>query len=71
MPKITLRAARVNAGLTQREAAKKLGINNQTLLKYERDSSRIPFALVEKASKVYGLPITCFFLGKKYENNRI
>ena len=71
MPKITLKAARVNAGLTQKEAAKLLGIHFQTLSKYENDSSNIPFSLVEKASEIYGLPISCFFLGEKYENNRI
>jgi transcriptional regulator with XRE-family HTH domain len=70
LPKITLKAARVNAGLTQKEAAKLLGINFQTLSKYEKDSSTIPFALVEKASRIYSFPISCFFLGKKYENNR-
>lgn len=68
MPKITLEAARVNANLTQKEAAKLLGIHFQTLSKYEKDSSKIPFSLVEKASEIYKLPISCFFLGKKYEN---
>lgn len=67
MPKITLKAARVNAGLTQKEAAKLIGIHFQTLSKYEEDSSNIPFSLVEKASEIYELPISCFFLGKKYE----
>lgn len=68
VPKITLKAARVNAGLTQKEAAKLIGIHFQTLSKYEEDSSNIPFSLVEKASEIYKLPISCFFLGKKYEN---
>ncbi len=69
LPKITLEAARVNANLTQKEAAELLGIHFQTLSKYEKDSSNIPFSLVEKASKIYALPISCFFLGKKYEKN--
>lgn len=68
VPKISLEAARVNANLTQKEAAKLLGIHFQTLSKYEKDSSKIPFSLVEKASEIYKLPISCFFLGKKYEN---
>ena len=37
VPKITLKAARVNAGLTQKEAAKKIGISYQTLSDYEKD----------------------------------
>ena len=32
---ITLKAARVNVGLTQEEAAKELGISRATLLNYE------------------------------------
>ena len=38
MIKITLRAARVNAGLKLTEAADLFGINKDTLAKYERDS---------------------------------
>jgi transcriptional regulator with XRE-family HTH domain len=35
MPKITLKAARVNAGLTQKEAAEKLGVSPKTLCNWE------------------------------------
>ncbi|WP_279074539.1 helix-turn-helix domain-containing protein [Ligilactobacillus animalis] len=65
---MTLEAARVNAQLTQKEAAKKLGIHFQTLSKYENDSSNIPFSLLENASELYGIPLSFIFLGKKYEN---
>lgn len=41
MPQITLEAARVNAGYSQRSVAEKLGIHHQTVSKYERDSSKI------------------------------
>ena len=34
--KISIAAARVNANLTQAEAAKKLGIANNTLIKWEK-----------------------------------
>ena len=34
--KITLKAARVNAGLTLEDAAKKLGITKNTLISYEK-----------------------------------
>ena len=34
--KISLAAARVNANLTQAEAAKRLGIANNTLIKWEK-----------------------------------
>lgn len=40
MFKITLAAARLNAGYTQREAAKKLGISPKTLWKWENGKSQ-------------------------------
>lgn len=36
MNKISLAAARVNAGLTQKEAAKKLNVSNKTLWQWEK-----------------------------------
>lgn len=36
MSKISLKAARVNAGLTQKEAAEKLNISNKTLQNWEK-----------------------------------
>lgn len=39
MFQITLEAARVNAGYTQKEAAQKLGISNCTLLRWEKGVS--------------------------------
>jgi DNA-binding XRE family transcriptional regulator len=39
MQKMTLKAARVNVGLTQKEAALKLGISNKTLWSWEKGLS--------------------------------
>lgn len=39
MAKITLKAARVNVGLTQKAAAKKFGVSNKTLLNWENGHS--------------------------------
>lgn len=39
MAKITLKAARVNAGLTQKEAAAKLNVSNKTLGNWENGLS--------------------------------
>ncbi|WP_180376308.1 helix-turn-helix domain-containing protein [Ligilactobacillus salivarius] len=61
VPKITLKAARVNAGLTQKEAAEKIGISYQTLSEYEKDESRIKLAMIKKMCNVYGMPIDCIF----------
>ena len=39
MIQITLEAARVNAGYSQKEAAEKLGVSNTTLLRWEKGVS--------------------------------
>lgn len=55
MTRITLKAARVNAGYDQKTAAKILGISNSTLGKWERGES---FPNVDKAQEMcslYGL----------------
>lgn len=62
MPKITLKAVRVNAGLTQKEAAKRIGISYQTLSEYEKDASKIKLVTIEKMCTLYGIPIDCIFL---------
>lgn len=62
MPKITLKAARVNAGLTQKEAAKRIGISYQTLSEYEKDASKIKLVTIAKMCTLYGIPIDCIFL---------
>ncbi|RAK21108.1 DNA-binding XRE family transcriptional regulator [Anoxybacillus vitaminiphilus] len=71
---ITLRAARVNAGLTLVEASKLFGINKDTLAKYERDSSNVPRKFFIKIEEVYGVPVDNIFFGKESEffrkNNR-
>ena len=54
--KITLASARVNAGLTQKEAAVKLGVSNKTLSSWENGES-FPDALqIEKICELYGVP---------------
>jgi Predicted transcriptional regulators len=62
-PKITLKAARVNVGLTQIQAAKLAGIHFQKLQKYEVDSDSIPRSLAKKLSNIYGYPIDNIFFG--------
>ncbi|EHR38131.1 helix-turn-helix transcriptional regulator [Facklamia languida] len=50
---ISLKASRINAGLTSKEASNMAGIHQQTLLKYEKDSSKIPMDLLNKLSVIY------------------
>lgn len=67
MIKITLRAARVNAGLKLVEAAGRFDINKDTLSKYERDSTNIPRSIFIGIEKVYGLPVDFIFFGIESE----
>ncbi|HEP1706414.1 TPA: helix-turn-helix transcriptional regulator, partial [Streptococcus pyogenes] len=53
MTKMTLRALRVNYSLSAKEVAQELGIHQQTLLKYEIDSTDIPFSLLNELANYY------------------
>ena len=59
MPKITLRAARTNAGLSQRDAAKILNVSNKTLCSWEKGTT------VPKANKIDAI---CNLYGLSYDN---
>lgn len=59
MPKLTLKAARVNTGLSQKQAAKALNISNKTLGNWEKGVS------YPKADKVAEL---CALYKVDYDN---
>ena len=61
--KISLRAARVNAGLTLLDAAEKLGIGKDRLIKWENNPGLVNRIYQAKIQEVYGLPIDCIFFG--------
>lgn len=56
---ITLKAARVNAGLTQNEAAKKLGITRGTLASYEKYKTKPDIDRAKKIAALYGTTVNC------------
>ena len=61
---ITIAAARVNAGMTQEEAAKALGINRTTLIKWE-NGQVIPGTIQLIAlANIYKIPIDYIFVPK-------
>lgn len=68
-PKITLEAARVNAGYTLKEAAELIGVSVATLHKWEQDSSNIKISQSKKLEEVYGYPREYIFFGNKIEFN--
>lgn len=54
--KFSLAAARVNAGLSQKEAAEKLGISNKTLCSWENYQTYPSADMVPKICELYGIP---------------
>ena len=52
--KITVKAARVNAGLTQAEVCAKLGINKGTLISYEKYRTIPDIAVAKAMANLYG-----------------
>lgn len=51
--KVTLKAARTNAGLKQSEAAKAIGIHTNTYARWEKNPGRIPAEDQAKIEKVF------------------
>lgn len=55
MKKISLKAARVNAALSQKEAAVQLGISNKTLCSWENGKTFPDQPMIEKLCVLYGV----------------
>lgn len=51
--KVSLKAARINAGLTLIKAAEQIGISRNTLMNYEHKRTSPPVKTLEKICKVY------------------
>lgn len=56
-PRISMAAARVNAGLTQAAAAELLGVNRSTLVRYESGKTSPDWDVVNKMVDIYEIPI--------------
>lgn len=54
--KITLRAARVNAGYGQKEAAELLDVSNKTLCNWEKGISMPKADKIDKICELYKMP---------------
>lgn len=60
--KITLKAARVNAGLTQKEVAEKMGVSTQTINKWENNLKIVKLGSFNKLCKLYNKNVNEIFL---------
>ena len=56
MDRLTLRAVRVNAGLTQLEASKGLGVSPRTLGKWEKGITFPDAKMIDRICEFYGVP---------------
>ena len=59
--RITLKAARVNAGFRIIDTAKLIGIGKDTLIKWEKNSGLVTPIMQEKISTIYKIPIEYIF----------
>lgn len=57
MPKITLEAARVNAGMSQADAAKAIGVSRATISNWEKGKTSPTGKKQSVISEAYNIPI--------------
>ena len=62
---VTLKAARINVGLTRKEAAKKIGVSADTLGNYERGKSYPDIPVLKAIEKIYGVPYNDLIFANK------
>ena len=60
--KISLKAARVNSGLTLAEACEKLNISKPTLIRYEKGITCPNYEKLKDICNLYQVPIAYIFL---------
>lgn len=68
---MSLEAARINAGYSQKEAGELFGVHYQTIAKWEKDNSAMPFDQIQKIPSIYGVPADCIYFGLKNEFIRL
>ena len=54
--KISLKAARTNADMTQKEAAKLLNVDKSTIASWEKGKTQPKYNQGVKLSEIYGIP---------------
>ena len=59
--KISLEAARRNAGLTQSQVAKKIGVTKETVLRWEKNPEKALLGKIKKLCDLYKCSINNIF----------
>ena len=65
MPKISLEAVRVNAKMTQKEGASKLGVSNSTVVNWEKGNTEPSLSQLREMSRLSGVPMDFIFVPDK------
>ena len=65
MPKISLEAVRVNAKMTQKEWASKLGVSNSTVVNWEKGNTEPSLSQLRETSRLSGVPMDFIFVPDK------
>lgn len=65
MPRISLEAARVNAGLTQKELAERLGVSNATVVNWEKGVTEPSLSQLRLISQISGIPMDFIYVPDK------
>lgn len=68
---ISIEAARVNAKLTQEEAARRQGVSRSTIIKWEKGKAIPTIPKLHKMAEVYGIPVDYIFLPFNSTNSRV
>lgn len=61
--KISLKAARVNANLTQEEVAKIIKVSKHTIMNWEKGKTNVGYAPLKLLSEIYNISIDNIFIG--------
>ena len=70
MPRISLKAARVNANMTQDEVARRLSKTKQTIVNWENGVTEIKYNDLRELSELYQMPIEYINLPDRKERRR-
>ena len=65
MPRISLEAVRVNANMTQKEWAERLGVSNNTVVNWEKGNTEPSLSKLREMSQLSGVPMDFIFVPDK------
>lgn len=65
MPRISLKAARVNANMEQREWAENIGVSVATVINWEKGNTEPTLSQLRKISELSGIPMDFIFVPDK------